>query len=447
MTTTINPYNQTEIASYPTLTNKELEVTLTQCATAFKTWKNSSLDSREQLGLRLVEQLNRQENELAKLISIEMGKPIKESVREIEKCIQLVEYYLNHFRTFLTPKSLDTFTQIQHQSTGAVFGIMPWNFPFWQVFRYIIPNVFAGNICLLKHAQNTFGCGRAIEQLFIDAGFPKHVFTNLLINTSQTEQVIKHNIVQGVCVTGSTKAGSAVATLAGKYLKPSVLELGGIDAALILKDADFDKAISATINARLLNAGQICIAPKRVFVCKNKLEDAVTYCKNKIENTVLGNPLEPQTTMGPIAKADFIPTLKKQVQKAVEHGAELIAGGKDKSPFFEPTLLIMNTDNPMLQEEIFGPVICLISYDDEIDLIRLTNSAPYGLGAAIWSKDVERAKQLANNIEVGYVAINQIVKSDPRYPFGGVKDSGYGKELGEDGFKTFLNAKTIAVAN
>ncbi len=447
MSTTINPYTKTTLNTYKLLSDFELDQTLEKSNIAYLSWKNTSLDDREILILKLKEQLKEQQPQLAELISTEMGKPLQQSFNEIDKCIELITYYAQHFKTFLTPKKIEQTATVIYQPTGAVLGIMPWNFPFWQVFRYAIPNILAGNICLLKHAPNTFGCGIAIETLFLNAGFPKHTFKNLCIDVSQVEKATQHSVTQGVCVTGSTQAGSAVAALAGKHLKPSVLELGGTDASILLEDADFTTALQHTINARLLNAGQICIAPKRIFVPKNKLDDTIALCLEKIKNVVLGNPLDPFTTMGPIAKADFIPILEQQVTQAISLGANLITGGSAKAPFYEPTLLILNADNKILEEEIFGPVICVIPYEHEDELISLVNQTKYGLGAAIWSKDTTKATAFATQIDVGYVAINQIVKSDPKYPFGGIKHSGYGKELGEQGFKTFLNAKTITIAN
>ncbi|NIJ46570.1 succinate-semialdehyde dehydrogenase/glutarate-semialdehyde dehydrogenase [Wenyingzhuangia heitensis] len=443
MYVTINPYNQDKLKEYSYLSNTELEQKLDAVAKTYADWKNESIETKIKLGKTLSDLLFSEKVELATLISSEMGKPIKQTIAEVEKCADLVDYITQNVNNFLSPSFLDTTTYINYTSTGAVFGIMPWNFPLWQIFRYAFPTIMGGNVALLKHAPNTFGCGKAVEELFIKAGFPSNVFTNLIIDISQTEQVISTPIVQGVCVTGSAKAGSSVASLAGKYLKKSVLELGGTDACVLFKDADFETALTATFNSRMTNAGQVCIAPKRIFVPKNKITEVITFFKSKIDELILGNPLDPKTTMGPISKSQFLPVLEKQVKKAIELGATLIAGGKIKTPFFEPTLLLVNNDNTILKEEIFGPVLCIISYDDETNLLSEINNTDYGLGTAIWSANLEKAKEWATQIEVGFVTINKIVRSDVRYPFGGVKKSGYGKELGEAGFKTFLNEKVI----
>ncbi|MDO6803411.1 aldehyde dehydrogenase family protein [Wenyingzhuangia sp. 1_MG-2023] len=445
MSFTINPYNQDKINQYSFLSNKELELELNFINHSYDQWKQTSNSNKQKLGLKLGQLLINEKEALATLVSTEMGKPIKEAIAEVEKCKTLVDYFTQNFETFLSDVTIDENTYIHYTPTGAVFGIMPWNFPLWQVFRFVFPNIMAGNVSILKHAPNTFGCGEFLQELFLEAGFPKHVFTNVIVDIAQVEQIVAHSVVQGVCVTGSAKAGSSVASLAGKYLKKSVLELGGTDACVLLNDADFETALTATFNSRMANAGQVCIAPKRIFIPHGKLNDVVDVFKTKIDELILGNPLDLKTTMGPISKAEFLPILKDQVEKAVDLGAQLLTGGNIKSPFFEPTILILNTDNEILKEEIFGPVICLIPYKDETTLLKDINNTDYGLGTAIWSRDILKAKNWAAQIETGYVSINKIVKSDVKYPFGGIKKSGYGKELGEDGFKTFLNAKTIAL--
>jgi len=445
MYVTINPYNQEKLAKYSYLSNNELDLTLDKLTQTYTSWKQESIHTRRELGINLSKLLNNQKENLGYLITSEMGKPLKEAVSEIEKCITLVEYITNNFESFLKDDTIDYTTYINYSPTGAVLGIMPWNFPMWQVFRYAFPAIMGGNIALLKHAPNTFGCGEAIAKLFTEAGFPKNVFTNLIIDITQVEQVIAHPITQGICVTGSTNAGSAVACLAGKYLKKTVLELGGIDAAILLKDADFNTALTAIFKSRIFNAGQVCIAPKRIFIPQEKLEYTISFLKELISQITLGNPLDSKTIMGPIAKSDFLPVLENQVQRAITKGAQLIVGNKTTTPFFTPTLLIVNNENPILKEEIFGPVLCIVPYAKETNLITEINSTDYGLGTSIWSKNTNKAKEWATKIDVGFVAINKIVKSDVRYPFGGVKNSGYGKELGEEGFKTFLNAKTISL--
>lgn len=445
MISTINPYHQEKISNYSFLSNKELDLKLNLIQRTYKTWKNISINNRQELGKKLNTILSKEKDNLALLISSEMGKPIQESHAEVEKCILFVDYINRNFETFLEDEILDQNTYINYSPTGSVFGVMPWNFPLWQVFRYALPAIMGGNTAVLKHAPNTFGCGKIVEEIFLKAGFPKYVFSNLVIDIPQIEQVIAHPTTQGVCVTGSTIAGSAVALLAGKHLKKSVLELGGTDACILLDDADFEKALTATFNSRMTNAGQVCIAPKRIFVPANKLNNVLEFLTLKTQQLKTGNPLSPNTTMGPIAKVEFLSVLENQVNSAVKLGAQLILGGKIKAPFFEPTILVAKHDNEILKEEIFGPVICLIPYKDESLLLDMVNNTEYGLGTAIWTVDIKKAKQWATKIESGYVSINKIVKSDVKFPFGGIKKSGYGKELGEAGFKTFLNAKTVSL--
>lgn len=446
MIITTNPYTQKKIQQYSFLKDEELNLKLNTAQKSYKNWKNTSFKEREQLGIKLKELMLSRKESLANLISTEMGKPITQCLAEVVKTSTLVDYFTSNTANFLKNIDLDENTYVSYHPTGAVFGIMPWNFPLWQVFRYAFPNIMAGNVCLLKHAPNVTGCAIAIQQLFEDAGYPKHVFTNLIIDIPQVEQVIAHNVVQGVCLTGSTKAGSSVAALAGKYLKKSVLELGGTDASIIMEDADFDTALTSAFDSRTANSGQVCIAAKRIFIPKNKLEYAINFFKKKITDLKQGNPLDENTQIGPISKAEFLPVLQNQVEKTIKNGAELIVGGKIKEPFYETTLLVVNKENAMLKEEIFGPVICVIPYENTDTLIEEVNNSEYGLGTAIWSTNIEKAKSLAEKIEAGYVSINFKVTSDPKFPFGGIKKSGYGKELGEHGLKTFLNAKTNTIA-
>ena len=446
MIITTNPYTQKKIQQYSFLKDEELNLKLNTAQKSYKNWKNTSFKEREQLGIKLKELMLSRKESLANLISTEMGKPITQCLAEVVKTSTLVDYFTSNTANFLKNIDLDENTYVSYHPTGAVFGIMPWNFPLWQVFRYAFPNIMAGNVCLLKHAPNVTGCAIAIQQLFEDAGYPKHVFTNLIIDIPQVEQVIAHNVVQGVCLTGSTKAGSSVAALAGKYLKKSVLELGGTDASIIMEDADFDTALTSAFDSRTANSGQVCIAAKRIFIPKNKLKYAINFFKKKITDLKQGNPRDENTQIGPISKAEFLPVLQNQVEKTIKNGAELIVGGKIKEPFYETTLLVVNKENAMLKEEIFGPVICVIPYENTDTLIEEVNNSEYGLGTAIWSTNIEKAKSLAEKIEAGYVSINFKVTSDPKFPFGGIKKSGYGKELGEHGLKTFLNAKTNTIA-
>lgn len=445
MAYTYNPYTLQKVTKYTFLSNDEVNLQLNLIDKAYFNWKNTDVTTKQQLGTRLSKLLSSEKNEIAKQITSEMGKPIREAEAEVDKCIELVNYINNNFITFLKPEKLDENVHIHYNTTGGVLGIMPWNFPLWQVFRYAYAAIMAGNVAMLKHAPITFGCGKLLNELFEKSGFPKHVFTNFIITEQQVEQLIAHKITQGVCVTGSTKAGKAVASLAGKYLKKTVLELGGTDACVLFEDANFETDLPKIFKARMVNTGQVCIAPKRIFVPAHKIESSTHFFKSQLNTIVLGDPFDKNTTMGPIAKADFLNTLQHQVNKFIENGAHLIAGGTSRPPFFEPTLLVVNPDNKTLDEEVFGPVICLIPFDNETDLLDQVNNSEYGLGCAIWTQNKTKAKEWAHKVASGYVAVNQIVKSDVRYPFGGIKNSGYGKELGAVGFQTFLNAKTVVM--
>lgn len=441
---TINPFTGKEIETYAFLSDAALQDKLLQAAQAYSQWSHTEIGARRSVIEEVCARLRRDKQRHAEIITTEMGKPIRESLSEIEKCLWLCEYFLAEAESFLIPREEDLGDkQILHllEPIGAVLGIMPWNYPYWQVFRYAIPNLLLGNVVLLKHAPNSFGAALAIESLFGEA--PQGVFQSLLIDIPLVESVIAHEIVQGVCVTGSARAGRAVASLAGKYLKKSVLELGGTDAFVLLDDAPLHAALDAAYSSRTGNAGQSCIAAKRIFVPQNSLDQATEYLRTKLEGIQLGDPMLETTDMGPISTAAFSQKLQRQVARAVAEGASLILGGQAKGAFFEPTLLVASADNPMTTEEIFGPVLTLIPYEKEDALLSAVNETDYGLGGAVWSADKHRAIQFARHMHTGAVAINSFMKSDPRVPFGGIKQSGYGREMGLAGFRAFANEKVV----
>ncbi|MEM6265594.1 MAG: aldehyde dehydrogenase family protein [Bacteroidota bacterium] len=443
---TRNPYNQEILATYDYLSDSELSQHLELAHDTFHHWRRTSFEAKAPFLESLISLLDERTEQYAQLMTLEMGKPLREARGELKKCMWLCRHYLEEGANMLEPLPLvfsDKQAEIQYQPTGAVLGIMPWNYPFWQVFRYIIPNIMAGNVALLKHAPNTTGCGVAIEQLCEDAGFPKGVFQTLVIDIPQVEEVIAHPIVQGVCLTGSGRAGSAVAALAGKYLKKSVLELGGTDAFAILEDADLEKALDTAFTSRMSNAGQTCIAAKRIYVPATHLDAASSYLQSKVERLSLGDPMVEGTDMGPISKGEFIPDLAQQVAKGVAHGATVITGLNAEPPFFTPGLLVAPHENPVNHEEVFGPVLSLIPYADEEKLIGYLNDSAYGLGAAVWTNDASKAEAFSAAIEAGTVVINGMVTSDPRIPFGGTKQSGYGREMGVPGMHAFLNEKVV----
>ena len=442
----INPYSKQSIGSFRAWHEKELSNTLQQVAASVKHWKETSVRDRLHHLSTIKFKLLHEKQNLARLITTEMGKPIAEAMAEIEKCAWLCDYYIEQCEEWLKPQQENLSDKtVWHslQPIGAVLGIMPWNYPFWQVFRYAIPNLLAGNIVLLKHAPNTMACAEALQNLF--SGNNPSSFFHLPIDVTQVEQVVAHPVVQGVCLTGSVNAGRAVAALAGKYVKKSVMELGSADAFVILPDAQFEMALSAAFTSRMLNAGQTCIAAKRIFIEADKIDDAIAFFKEKIKAIRLGNTLEEQTQMGPISKLEFVNKLRNQVEKATQQGARLVEGAQAKDNFFLPGILLADAEHSMHTEELFGPVLTLIPYQKEEGLLDLINNNPFGLTASVWSSNVEKAFSFSEKIEAGTVVINDFMKSDPRIPFGGIKLSGYGREMGKQGFISFLNEKVIIV--
>ncbi len=448
----INPYTQKRIATYTPLNSEGLNISIKKTAESFHKWKQFSFKERSVLFLKMAELLRKNNEKYAILISTEMGKIIRESRAEIEKCAWLCEYYAENTEIFLSKEFIKSDagkSYVQFDPMGVVYAIMPWNFPFWQVLRAAVPTMMAGNTMVLKHAPNVIGCATAIENLFIESGFPKNVFTNLIIPIELSKQVIAHKAICGVTLTGSFQAGSAVAEQAGKYLKKSVMELGGSDPFIVLKDADINQACRTGLASRMLNTGQVCISAKRFIVEEEIYEQFVEEQKNLLENLQLGNPLSEETDMGSMAREDLLINIETQVKKSVQMGAKIITGGKrlkNNSWFYEPTLLTNATNKmPVFEEETFGPVSVIIKAKNADDAIKIANDSSMGLGASIWTNDLELAEKIASQIEAGAVFINSMVKSDPRIPFGGIKQSGFGRELGSYGIKEFLNIKTIWV--
>ena len=391
---------------------------------------------------------------MSALMADEMGKPKKQGMLEISKCAWLCDYYLKNSEQVLSDKYVETEfydSFVTYRPIGLVFGIMPWNFPFWQVFRFAIPSLIAGNGVLLKHASNVQGCANMIKDFIIEAGFPKNIFNNLQIPSSLVSKVIEHNQIQGVAITGSTSAGKAVAKIAGKNLKKTVLELGGNDPYLILDDAKLDHAVKACIEGRLLNNGQSCISAKRLIVTKNIIE---SFTKKLIDNLVLkvmGDPHD-DVDYGPLVSLSARDEVHKMVESSIKMGAKLNLGGKIpniEGAFYPITVLSkVQPGMPAFEEEIFGPVFSIIEANNNDHAIDLANNTKYGLGAAVFSSDINKGKKIAEEkIQAGCAFVNDYVKSDPRLPFGGVKMSGYGRELSGYGLMEFVNIKTIVVEN
>lgn len=421
------------------------------------TWSRTSFPHRAALLNKTSGVLLAQKQRLAELMAAEMGKPLKEGISEIEKCAWVCRYYAENGASFLKDVSIKTDAQksyVSYQPIGVVLAVMPWNFPFWQVFRFIAPSIFAGNCGLLKHASNVPGCARAIELIMLDAGFPKGVFQHLSIGSSMVDKVIEHPVIKAVTLTGSTQAGQQVAAKAGSLIKKTVLELGGSDPYIILADANVEKAATICANSRLINNGQSCIAAKRFIVVKQVAKKFTELLVEKMSEKVMGDPLDPATDLGPMARIDLRDELHQQVLKNIRKGAKLVLGGKlpkkAKTNAYYPATVLTHVKKgmPAYQEEIFGPVAAVIIAADTDEAIRIANDTSFGLGAAVFSRKKKIAEKIAREkLQAGACFVNSLVKSDPRLPFGGVKMSGYGRELGLQGIHEFVNIKTVYIAS
>jgi succinate-semialdehyde dehydrogenase/glutarate-semialdehyde dehydrogenase len=448
----INPATEQVLARYASMSAEALTVALEEARTTAMVWSRVEVELRAAMLERVAGLLDAKREEFAQLITAEVGKPIAEARAELDKCALLCRYYAEHAVDFLADQRIQSGTHesvLSYQPLGTVLGIMPWNFPFWQVFRFAVPVMTAGNVALLKHAPNACGCALAIEALFVEAGYPQGVLRALLIEINQIESVIEHDAVQGVALTGSDKAGAAVAALAGRAIKKTVLELGGSDPYLICEDADLDLAAKKCVQSRLNNCGQTCISAKRLLVHRSVLEAFTEKVLNEITQRRQGDPVVEANDLGPMARADLLVNLQRQVDASVAAGARLLLGGEtpqDVGLFYPPSVLTdVRPGMPAFDEEVFGPVVTLIPVADDAEAISLANQSAYGLGAAVFTQDVERAKRLAHQLECGVCFINDFVKSDPRLPFGGIKRSGYGREMSAIGIREFVNVKTVCV--
>lgn len=447
---TVNPATGKVEKSYVPLSKDEVMKAISESHEAFLKWKEVGIEKRCRLVKNAADVLRTKKEEYAQLLTIEMGKPIKQSIAEVEKCALVCDYYADNGVKILQNEIIKTDASesyVQFDPLGIVLAVMPWNFPFWQVFRFAAPALVAGNVGLLKHASNVPMCALAIEQIFITAGLPKNVFRTLLIGSDLVNDVIENPKVKAVTLTGSEPAGKNVAEKCGKLLKKSILELGGSDPFIILEDADIDEAVNTAVTARLINNGQSCIAAKRFIVVEKIYEEFKTKFINRMEKIKVGNPMDEETELGPIAREDLLYELDAQVKDSVKKGAVILTGGKilpGKGYYYAPTILEnLSKGMPAYDDEIFGPIASLIKAENEENAVSIANDSSFGLGASLWTKDLNKAKQLAGKIESGSVFINGMVKSDPRLPFGGIKNSGYGRELSHYGIKEFLNIKTV----
>jgi succinate-semialdehyde dehydrogenase/glutarate-semialdehyde dehydrogenase len=453
MLKSVNPATGKTVKTYETHSDKGVEKIINATDKSWHLWRTISFTQRAVFMQNISTLLLSKKEELARLMALEMGKVIKEGVAEIEKCARVCEYYAHNAESFLENEFIETEafrSFVSYQPLGTILAVMPWNFPFWQVFRFLAPTLMAGNTAVLKHASNVPGCAMAIEELFREAGFPENVFRTLLIGSSQVEKVIRHPAIKAVSLTGSTPAGKNVAAIAGSELKKCVLELGGSDPYIILKDADLEKAAKICASGRLLNTGQSCIGAKRFIVVNEVYTEFLEHFTHEMNRAFFGDPFHPETTMGPLARIDLRDELHQQVVISVKNGAEIVLGGEipnRKGAFYPPTILEnVKPGMPAYDEELFGPVASVIRVKDEQEAIKVANDTEFGLGAAVFTRDLKNGEHIAEKLlDAGCCFVNDFVKSDPRLPFGGIKTSGYGRELSNLGIKEFMNVKTVVV--
>ncbi|WP_044011857.1 NAD-dependent succinate-semialdehyde dehydrogenase [Legionella massiliensis] len=450
---TVNPSTEAVLNEYVMMNDNEVAAHIDAAHLTFRVWRKTNFSQRKQAMLKLAGLLLEKKKDFAILIAQEMGKPIASGQAEVEKCARLCEHYAEKAESYLQSRTIETEmkkTMVCYQPLGVIFAIMPWNFPFWQVFRFAVPTLMAGNAAILKHAPVSTGTGNVIAELFLEAGFPEHLFQHFIVDNDLAAKVIANPHIAAVTLTGSERAGAIVAANAASYLKKAILELGGNDPYLVLEDADLDLAASCIVQSRLNNCGQVCIAAKRIIAVKSVRDVLIEKIQALMANYRMGDPLNANTNLGPMARDDLRKTLHDQVVKSIRLGADLIVGGeipKGKGYYYPPTLLTnVRRGMPAFDEELFGPVIAVITANDESQAIQFANQSNYGLGAAVFTRDLARGEYIAQHeIEAGACFVNAFVASDPRVPFGGIKRSGYGRELSREGILEFVNTKTVAV--
>ncbi|AHJ75366.1 NAD-dependent succinate-semialdehyde dehydrogenase [Kosakonia sacchari] len=450
---TVNPFNNQLVKEYANHSDADIEVALRQADALYhSSWAKGDIAQRLPILHRLADLLENQQEDLAKIASREMGKLIEQSRSEVKICAQIARYYADNAKQFLAPVKYETAlgeAWVEHHPIGVIMAVEPWNFPYYQLMRVLAPNLAAGNPVICKHASIVPQCAETFAQLVREAGAPEGAWTNLFISSDQVSAIIADTRVQGAALTGSEKAGSAVAAQAAKHIKKSTLELGGNDVFIVLDDADLEKAVETGVQARLANAGQVCTAAKRFLVHQDIADQFLRKFTDAFRQVKLGDPLDESTTLGPLSSKEALDTLSQQVSEAVQNGAKLHFGGKpanSEGNFFEPTILTHITrDNPAYFEEFFGPVAQIYVVNNDDEAVRLANDSHYGLGGAIFSRNIQRARQMASRIETGMVYINWLTDTAAELPFGGVKRSGFGRELSDLGIKEFVNQKLVVV--
>lgn len=453
MLTSVNPATNEVVNTYPEMSAAQIKSIIGEVNDEFNRWKETSFETRSQLMYNAAKTLRKNVKQYSELITIEMGKPIAQARAEVEKCAWVCEYYAENAKKFLSDEIIKTEATksfVTYQPIGIVLAVMPWNFPFWQVFRFAAPNLMAGNTGILKHASNVSGCALAIENVFKEAGFPDNAFRSILVSSKNVNEVISNAHIKAVTLTGSVPAGKAVAALAGSLIKKTVLELGGSDPYVICEDADLELAAKSCVNSRLINAGQSCIAAKRFIVVEKVCDQFEKLFVEFMSSKKMGDPFVETNDLGPQASKILRDELHQQVVRSVEAGAKILLGGyipEQKGAYYPPTILgNVKSGMPAFDEEMFGPVAAIIKAKDEDEAIELANKSIFGLGAAVFTRDFAKGELIAKSkLNAGCCFVNDFVKSDPRLPFGGIKESGYGRELSPFGIKEFVNIKTVYV--
>lgn len=447
MIKSINPYTGEEFAEVKEFSSEEIDNALQKAQDTFIDWRKTDFSHRSSLMLEAAQELKDNKQEYAETITREMGKPITQSIAELEKCAWVCEYYAKNAEKHLAPETIETDAEesyVSYEPLGIVLAVMPWNFPFWQVFRFAAPGLMAGNVGVLKHASNVMISGNNIQQVFERAGFPQGCFQHIPVGSDKVDSIIRDSRVKAVTLTGSTPAGSAVAKAAGEEIKKSVLELGGSNALVVFKDANLEATAETCVKARYQNTGQSCIAGKRLLLQEEIAEKFLNIFTEKVKALKTGDPMNSDTFIGVMAREDLAEDLEDQVKKSVDKGAKIHLGGKRKGTFYEPTIITNVTEEmPVFEEETFGPVVSVTTFKTDEQAVKLVNSSKFGLGVSIFTEDKEFAKSLVPKFDDGAVFINELVKSDPRLPFGGTKISGYGRELSVQGIREFVNKKTV----
>ncbi len=447
---TINPATGEVVKTFQAHTAEEVKQKLEAAEQAFRSWRNTSFEERAKYMQRCADLLEEHAEKYGRIITLEMGKPLKDAIGEVRKCATACSYYAKHAEEFLKDEEVESKASrslISYEPLGVILAVMPWNFPFWQVFRFVAPALMAGNVGVLKHASNVPQCALAIEEVIGEAGFPDNVFQALLVGSREVDAIIENDIIKAVTLTGSESAGSKVAQKAGEQIKKTVLELGGSDPFIVLEDADLEEASTFAVRSRMINTGQSCIAAKRFIIVESIADAFLQKMKEKMAALRTGNPLEEECDYGPLARKDLAEELEKQVQETIEKGATVILdGGREgkDTAYFKPMILKdVKPGMPAYEDELFGPVATVLVAKDEQEAVAIANDHRYGLGGSIWTKDKERGLKLARQVESGAVFVNALVASSPEIPFGGVKKSGYGRELSYIGIREFVNQKSI----